>query len=122
MLPLLALLSNLNFRPSIEMLNFILLQASGQGGSPYGSWAMIALMGLVFYIFIIRPQQKKQKSQKQFTESVKKGDMIVTMGGIHGKILAMDDATISLEIDKGTKMKIEKTSISLESSKKLSGK
>ena len=48
--------------------------------------------------------------------------MIVTMGGIHGKILSMDDATIILEIDKGTKMKIEKSSVSFEASKKLSEK
>lgn len=100
------------------MLNFILLQAA-TSGNPFSSWIMIALMGLVFYIFIIRPQQKKQKSQKQFTESVNKGDSIVTMGGIHGKILSMDDTTIVLEIDKGTKMKIEKSSISLDASKKL---
>jgi len=76
-------------------------------------------MAVIFYFFFIRPQQKKQKDQKKFTEEVKKGDQVVTLGGIHGKILSIDDATITLEIDKGTKMTIERSSISMESSKRV---
>ena len=101
------------------MLEFILLQAGGAG---IGNFVMLGLMGLVFYMFIIRPQQKKQKDQKKFTEEAKKGDMVVTMGGIHGKILSVDDDTLTLEIDKGVKITIEKSSISLESSKRISEK
>ena len=71
---------------------------------------------------MIRPQQKKQKDQKKFIESVKKGDMIVTIGGIHGKVTAIEEDTIILEIERGAKMKIEKSSISLEASKKYSDK
>ena len=99
------------------MYNFILLQA-GQGNG-LGSFAMIALMGLVFYMFIIRPQQKKQKAQKQFTEDVKKGDTVVTLGGIHGKILSINDETMTIEVDKGTKIVVEKSSISMEASKRV---
>lgn len=101
------------------MYNFILLQAAGGQGNGFGSFAMIALMGLVFYMFIIRPQQKKQKAQKQFTEEVTKGDPVVTLGGIHGKILSIDDATITIEVDKGTKIVVEKSSISMEASRRV---
>lgn len=100
------------------MLNFILLQAAA-GGAGYSNLVMIGVMVVIFYFFFIRPQQKKQKDQKAFSDGVSKGDMVVTIGGIHGKILSVDDTTVTLEIDKGAKMKIEKSSISMENSKRL---
>lgn len=100
------------------MLNSILLQAAN-GGAGYSNLIMIGVMVVIFYFFFIRPQQKKQKDQKSFTESVAKGETVVTIGGIHGKILSVDDTTVTLEIDKGAKMKIEKTSISMEATKRL---
>jgi preprotein translocase subunit YajC len=74
-------------------------------------------IAIVFYFFMIRPQQKKQKDQKKFIEELKKGDMVVTVGGIHGKIVDQNDVSVTLDIDRGTKIKFEKSSISLESSK-----
>ena len=74
---------------------------------------------VVFYFFMIRPQQKKQKDQKRFTESIKRGDRVVTVGGIHGRVSAIEDSTVLLEVEKGAKMRLDKTSISLEASKKL---
>lgn len=101
----------------------ILLQA---GGAPEGGqYSMLFLIGgfiIIFYFFMLRPQQKKQKDQKKFTEDIKKGDMVVTMGGIHGKVAAVDDGSVLLEVDRGTKIKIEKTSISLEASKQYDAK
>ena len=99
------------------MLNTILLQNQPSGG---GSSFLILMVGMlvVFYFFIIRPQQKKQKDQKKFIAEVKKGDNIITIGGIHGKIFEVNEDTVILEVEKGGKMKIEKSSISLESSKK----
>ncbi|MEQ9285900.1 MAG: preprotein translocase subunit YajC [Cyclobacteriaceae bacterium] len=101
------------------MLKFILLQASGGSGSTM-NFVMLGLMAVIFYVFFIRPQQKKQKDQKKFTEEVKKGDQVVTLGGIHGKILSLDDSTITLEIDRGCKMVVERSSVSMEASKRLS--
>ena len=72
---------------------------------------------LVFYFFMIRPQQKKQKDQKKFIGDIKKGDMVVTLGGIHGKVVGIEEGTITLEVDRGSKIKMEKSSISLEASK-----
>lgn len=100
------------------MLTSILLQATeGQGGL-IGNLILIGGIALIFYFFMIRPQQKRQKDQKNFVEAVKKGDMIVTVGGIHGKVVSIEDDTFILEVDRGAKIKFEKSSISLESSKK----
>jgi preprotein translocase subunit YajC len=103
------------------MIKTVLLQASSGGGSGYTQFIMLAGMIAIFYFFFIRPQQKKQKDQKKFIEEIKKGDQVVTMGGIHGKIVSIDNGTVSLDVDRGNKIVIEKTSISLESTKKLAG-
>lgn len=79
-------------------------------------------IAIVFYFFMIRPQQKKQKDQKNFINEIKKGDTIVTIGGIHGKVYAQDDETVTLEVDKSTKMTFEKSAISLDASKKKAEK
>jgi preprotein translocase subunit YajC len=97
-------------------MNTLLLQAAG-GGS--GQFIMLGAMIVIFYMFFIRPQQKKQKNQKNFINELKKGDSIVTMGGIHGKVTEVTDATLTLDVDRGTKLTIEKSSVSLEASKKL---
>ncbi len=103
------------------MLNFILLQAGG-GGLPIDpNFLMIGGMVLIFYFFFIRPQQKKQKEQKNFINEVKKGDMIVTLGGIHGKIQNVEESTVTLDLDKGFKITIEKSSISQEATKRVYG-
>ena len=77
---------------------------------------------VVFYFFMIRPQQKKAKDQKKFTEEVNKGDMIVTVGGIHGRIAEVDGDTIILEVEKGGRIKFSKSAISMESTKALANK
>ena len=79
-------------------------------------------IALVFYFFMIRPQQKKQKDQKKFINDIKKGDAVVTIGGVHGKVYALDDETVTVEVDKSTKIKFERTAISLEASKRVAGK
>ncbi len=91
---------------------FIALQASG---SPQ-IMNIIFIFGLliVFYFFMILPQQRKQKRQKNFLESLQKGDHVVTMGGLHGKISAIENNIIVLEVDRGTKMRFEKSFISQE--------
>ncbi|MDF9801028.1 preprotein translocase subunit YajC [Catalinimonas alkaloidigena] len=100
------------------MLTSILLQATeGQGGL-IGNLILIGGIALIFYFFMIRPQQKKQKDQRNFISAVKKGDMVVTVGGVHGKVISVEDDTFILEVDRGAKIKFEKSSISLESSKK----
>ncbi len=67
-------------------------------------------MIVVFYFFLIRPQTKKQKDLKKFRESLKPGDKIVTIGGIHGKILEIADSTVLIQSD-NSKLRIEKSAI-----------
>ncbi len=97
------------------MYHSILLQATGEGGN-YSSLILLAGIAIVFYFFMIRPQQKKQKEQKKFLEEIKRGDQVVTIGGIHGKILSVEDDKVIMEIDKGVKIVMSKSSISLEAS------
>lgn len=99
----------------------ILLQAGG-GSAGYGNLLLIGGIIVIFYFFMIRPQQKKQKDQKKFLNDIKKGDSAVTTGGIHGKIVSIEQDTVLLEVDRGTKIVIEKSSISLEASKKYDEK
>ena len=72
---------------------------------------MIVLMIGVFYFFMIRPQMKKQKELKKFREGLKAGDKIVTIGGIHGKILEIADTTVLIQSE-GTKLRLEKSAVS----------
>lgn len=90
-----------------------LLQAQPGGGG--FQFIFIGLMILVFWLFFIRPQAKKQKQQKTFVDNMQKGDKIVTIAGIHGVVNRInDDGTINLEINPGSYIKIEKTAISME--------
>lgn len=95
------------------MINALLLQAQ-QGG---GYTQMIFLVGIVavFWLFIIRPQQKKQKEQKKFIENISKGDEVVTIGGIHGKVHTVNADTVIVEVDKGVKLTLNKSALSAES-------
>lgn len=105
------------------MIYGILLQAeTPQGGGWIQQLVLFGGIALVFYFFMIRPQQKKQKDQKKFINEIQKGDAVVTVGGMHGKVFALSDDTVTVEVDKGTKITFEKSSISLEASKKLNEK
>ena len=100
---------------------FILAQAAAGGSS--GILGQVFLFGsiiLIMYFFMIRPQQKKQKETKKFIEEIKKGDDVVTIGGIHGKVYSVDGDTVLLELDNGLKVKVEKSAISLDFSKRSS--
>ncbi len=88
-----------------------LLQA---GGSSF-QFVFLGLMIVVFWLFFIRPQAKKAKQQKSFIENLQKGDKIVTIAGIHGVVNKInEDGTLSLEINPGSYIKIEKSAISME--------
>jgi preprotein translocase subunit YajC len=75
-----------------------------------GQIVMLLMIVVVFYFFMIRPQQKKQKEQKNFRANLTIGDKVVTIGGIHGKILEVSDATVLLNCD-GSKIRFAKSAI-----------
>lgn len=93
------------------MLHTILLQAEGGGAAQF---IMLGLIVVVFYFFMIRPQLKKSKQQKKFRESLSKGDQIVTIGGIHGKVAEIKDTTVLIDVEGGNRLKIEKSAITSE--------
>ncbi len=98
----------------------ILLQAAGTGAGGNYSLLLIGAMIVVFYFFMIRPQAKKAKDAKKFQENLQKGDKVVTIAGIHGSINKInDDGTISLEVNPGSYLKMENSSISIEWSQQL---
>lgn len=72
---------------------------------------MLAILG-VFYFFMIRPQMKKQKELKKFRENLAPGDKIVTIGGIHGKILEVNEDNLLISCEGSSKLRIEKSAIS----------
>ncbi|MCU0450270.1 MAG: preprotein translocase subunit YajC [Bernardetiaceae bacterium] len=96
---------------------FILLQAGG--GSQAWLTQLLFIGGIVgiFYFFMIRPQQRKQKEQANFSNNLKEGDKIVTVGGLHGKVVAVEARTVVIEADKGVRLRYEKSAISFESTK-----
>jgi preprotein translocase subunit YajC len=92
---------------------YILLQQAG--GSMGPSVILIGGMIAVMYFFMIRPQAKKAKDAKLFQENMTKGEKVVTIAGIHGKINKVnEDGTLQLEVSPGTYLTIEKSSISME--------
>ena len=83
------------------------------------SFLPLILLFLVIYLFMIRPQMKKQKQEKIFSKAIKKGDKIITKNGMHAKVLELyEDGTCILETSAG-KMKFEQSAISMEMSNKL---
>jgi preprotein translocase subunit YajC len=93
---------------------FLMMDPQGKGGSS-GTLIMMGLMILVFWLFMIRPQAKKAKKQKEFINNLQKGDKIVTIAGIHGTINKVnDDGTLMLEISPGSYIKIERSALSME--------
>jgi preprotein translocase subunit YajC len=88
---------------------------SGGAGGGMGSFFLIIAMLVVMWLFMIRPQSKKAKQQKQFNQNIQKGDRIVTIAGIHGRISKVnEDDTLQLEVSPGSYMTIERSSISME--------
>jgi preprotein translocase subunit YajC len=91
----------------------LLAQQSGGGsGGLFGLLLPLALIGLVFYFFIYRPQQKREEEHEEMVATLEQGDKIVTIGGIHGTVQRIDDDSILAQIDsKGTKIRVDKQAI-----------
>ena len=92
-----------------------LLMAQPQGGNPTDSLIstliMFALIIGIFYFMILRPQQKRQKERQKMLEAVKKGDKVVTAGGLHGTVAGLDDKTVLLQVADNVKMKFDRSAV-----------
>ena len=90
------------------------LQAGAAGQPAGGSWSFLLMLVLMFgimYLFMIRPQQKRQKELNNFRNSLSKGDKVVTVGGIYGTVIEVTDNKVLLEIDKDVRIKVDKASL-----------
>ncbi len=90
----------------------ILLQAGGEG-SPFPMLLMMAAVFGVMYFFMIRPQKKKEKELAKMRDAIKKGDDVITTGGIHGKVFETDAETVVIAIESQAKIRLEKSSIAV---------
>ena len=95
------------------------MSPAGEEGGGFMSLLPILLIVVVFYFFMIRPQMKKAKDQKKFRENIKKGDKIITIGGIHGKIVDIQETTFIIEVESNNKLKVEKSAVSMDSASML---
>jgi len=95
------------------MLNTIFLQAAQGSGGGGGQMQILMLVGIVaiFYFFMIRPQQKRNKEQAKFRSELQRGQKVVTIGGLHGKIVEVQETTVTLEVQDNVRMKFEKSAI-----------
>ena len=96
---------------------WVLLQAGEGEGSPFTMLVPMALIFMIFYLLLIRPQQKKQKEQEALLKSIEKGDHVVTAGGLHGKVTGVTDDTLTLEIAvlKGERVRVKVARAKIES-------
>ena len=85
--------------------------AAGQGGSSWSFLLMLALMFVVMYLFMIRPQRQQQKKLEEMRNALKKGDKVITAGGIYGTIADVDDRTVLVKVDGEVKIRVDKSSI-----------
>ncbi len=91
---------------------FAMSQPGEGGGSMVSTLVMFSLIIFIFYFMIIRPQQKRTKERQQLLEGVKKGDKIVTVGGLHGTVLGVEEKTLLVQVADDVKLKFEKSAVS----------
>ena len=97
-----------------SVLGFYVLMAQPAGQQAQSPWASLfplLLIMVIFYFFLIRPQMKRQKEMKSFRESLKKGDRIVTSGGIYGKINNLSDNVITIDVGNNILLKVDKSAV-----------
>lgn len=87
-------------------------QGQGGGGNPIGAFLPLILMFAIFYFLLIRPQQKKAKQHREFLGSLKRGDHVLTSGGIYGRIIDVDGDVLTIEIAKEMTIKVNRNFIS----------
>ena len=85
-------------------------QQGGASGGFEGIFMLLAMFA-IFYFLLIRPQQKRAKQHKEMIDALKAGDQVVTAGGIHGKVVAIQDKVLTLEVATGVRVKVNRTSI-----------
>ena len=107
-----------------NLLNILLMAQQGAGGqqSSWISFLPLVLIIVVFYFFFIRPQMKRSKDQKIFKENLQKGQKIITIGGIHGRIVEIQETTVTIEVENNVRLRIEKTAVAMDNTQTIEAK
>lgn len=87
------------------------LQAGATANSSWSMWVMLILIFVVMWFFMIRPQRKQQKDLEKFRNSLKRGDKVVTIGGIYGVVDEIKERQVIIKVDGDTKLKVDKNSL-----------
>ena len=93
------------------LLTLLLQVASGEGLT---SMLFPVAIAVVVYFFMIRPQQRKSADAKKFREGLTKGASVVTIGGLHGKVVELNEESVTIEVDRGTRLRFDRTTIARE--------
>ncbi|MCX6243293.1 MAG: preprotein translocase subunit YajC [Bacteroidetes bacterium] len=104
---------------------FLMASPSGTGTGSSSSWYSflpLILIVIVFYLFFIRPQMKRSKDQKKFRESLEKGQKVITIGGIHGRIVEIQETTVTIEVEGQVRLRVEKSAIAIDNSQTIENK
>ena len=95
----------------MNMMTILQAAPAAQGGSQWSMWIMLALIFVVMWFFMIRPQKKQQKELQNFRDSLKKGDKVVTIGGIYGTVCEVKEASVLIEVDNNVKIRVSKQAL-----------
>ena len=109
----------------MNLASILLMAPQGAQGGSQSSWMSfipLLLIVLVFYLFFIRPQMKRSKDQKKFRESLQKGQKVITIGGIHGRIVEMQETTVTIEVENDVRLRVEKSAIAIDNSQTIEAK
>jgi preprotein translocase subunit YajC len=87
-------------------------QGGNGGGGMFSTVIMFSLIILIFYFLILRPQQKRQKERAKLLESLQKGDKVVTIGGMHGTVIGIEEKTVLVQVAENVKLKFERSAVS----------
>lgn len=108
-----------------NLLSILLMTPQGGAGGQQNGWYSflpLLLIIVVFYFFFIRPQMKRSKDQKKFKESLQKGQKIITIGGIHGRIVEIQDTTVTIEVENSVRLRVEKTAVAMDTTQTIENK
>ena len=95
----------------MNILTILQAAASAQQGGGWSMWIMMLLIFVVMWFFMIRPQRKQQKELQAFRDSLKKGDKVVTIGGIYGTVCEIKEESVLIEVDNNVKIRVSKQAL-----------
>ncbi|MFI5203744.1 MAG: preprotein translocase subunit YajC [Flavobacteriales bacterium] len=103
----------------MQILSVLLEKAAQQGGG-IATFLPLILIVVIFYFFMMRPQMKKAKETRKFHQNIEKGQRVITIGGIHGRVEEIKDSTVIISVEGGMRLKMEKRALTPDSSQLLS--